>query len=46
MRSSNGLAAPTNSNVVNSKVSEETRTSEEIRPADQMLLDTLGSGNI
>lgn len=44
VRSSNGPAAPTNSNVVNSKVSEETRASEEIRPADQMLLDTLGSG--
>jgi hypothetical protein len=46
VRSSNGSAAPTNSNVVSSKVSEETRTSEEIRPADLMLLDTLGSGNI
>ncbi|KAE7997151.1 hypothetical protein FH972_001807 [Carpinus fangiana] len=44
VRSSNGSAAPTNSNVVSSKVSEETRTSEEIRPADLMLLDTLGSG--
>jgi hypothetical protein len=46
VRSSNGSAAPTTSNVVTSKVSEETRTSEEIKPTDQMLLDTLGSGNI
>ncbi|KAL4621530.1 hypothetical protein ACB092_06G235000 [Castanea dentata] len=44
VRNSNGLAAAANSNVVNGKVSEETKMSEEIGTADQLLLDTLGSG--
>lgn len=44
MRNSNGLAAAANSNVVNGKVSEETKMSEEIGTTDQLLLDTLGSG--
>ncbi|KAF5453411.1 hypothetical protein F2P56_028315 [Juglans regia] len=44
VRSSNGSTAPANSNVVNGKVPGETRTAEETRTADQMLLDTLGSG--
>lgn len=46
MRSSNGSTAPANSNVVNGKVPGETRTAEETRTTDQMLLDTLGSGKI
>lgn len=46
MRNSNGLAAAANSNVVNGKVSEETKMSEEIGTTDQLLLDTLGSGKI
>ncbi|XP_075670825.1 protein FLOWERING LOCUS D [Castanea sativa] len=44
VRNSNGLAAAANSNVVNGKVSEETKISEEIGTTDQLLLDTLGSG--
>lgn len=44
MRNSNVLAAAANSNVVNGKVSEETKMSEEIGTTDQLLLDTLGSG--
>lgn len=44
VRNSNGLAAAANSNVVNGKVSEETKMSEEIGTTDQVLLDTLGSG--
>nr|POF10724.1 protein flowering locus d [Quercus suber] len=44
VRNSNGLAAAANSNVVNGKVSEETKMSEEIGTTDQLLLDTLGSG--
>lgn len=48
MRSSNGSkvvnGAPANSNVVNGKVSEETRSSEETRTIDQMLLGTFGPG--
>ncbi|KAB1219032.1 hypothetical protein CJ030_MR3G015052 [Morella rubra] len=46
VRSSNGSkvvnGAPANSNVVNGKVSEETRSSEETRTIDQMLLGTFG----
>ncbi|KAF3951949.1 hypothetical protein ACB098_06G184500 [Castanea mollissima] len=44
VRNSNGLAAAANSNVVNGKVSEESKMSEEIGTSDQLLLDTLGSG--
>lgn len=46
MRNSNGLAAAANSNLVNGKVSEETRMSVETGTMDQLLLDTLGSGKI
>ena len=44
VRNSNVLAAAANSIVVNGKVSEETKMSEEIGTTDQLLLDTLGSG--